>query len=187
VHDANGTLELWLVRHGETTYGARKELAGWADPPLTERGRREAESLRPILAANNFSSVWSSDLERALTTSRLAWGEPQVDRRLRELNFGRLEGRHWPAMGDEHNRAILAFREFVAPDGESVAALRARVVEFVESLPAGRHLLFTHGGVIRVLARDLDLDRFVATGTVVALDWRRQELVFLHEPGPVTS
>ena len=64
---------------------------------------------------------------------------------------------------------------------------RSPVPEFVESLPAGRHLLFTHGGVIRVLARDLPLDRFVATGTVVALDWRRQELVFLHEPGPVTS
>ena len=124
---------------------------------------------------------------RALTTSRLAWGEPRVDHRLRELNFGRLEGHHWPAMGDERNQAILDFLDFAAPDGESVTDLRTRVLDFIEHLPSGRHLVFTHGGVIRVLAREAKLDRFVATGSVVALDWHRQEIVFLHEPGPVTS
>ena len=30
----DGTLELWLVRHGETTHSAGRRIAGWCDPPL---------------------------------------------------------------------------------------------------------------------------------------------------------
>ena len=53
---------------------------------------------------------------------------------------------------------------------------------FVDELPRGRHLLFVHGGVIRILTQDLGLDRFVATGSVVGVDWTRRELLFVNEP-----
>lgn len=180
--EENGQVELWLIRHGETTYGARQELAGWADPPLTERGEREAAAIRPFLDGRRFDAVWSSDLGRAVTTSRLAWGEPRPDPRLRELNFGDLEGVHWPAMDPEENAAILRFRDYSAPGGESTAELRARLEAFLAELPPGRHLVFTHGGVIRELARDLGVDRFVPTGTVIGLDWHARRLLFVHEP-----
>jgi probable phosphoglycerate mutase len=50
-------------------------------------------------------------------------------------------------------------------------------------LEPGRHLLFVHGGVIRVLTQDLGVDRFVPTGSLLGLDWVAQEVLFVREPG----
>jgi 2,3-bisphosphoglycerate-dependent phosphoglycerate mutase len=119
-----------------------------------------------------------------VTTARLAWGEPQTDPRLREIDFGSLEGARWPELGQELDRAILDFDAFHAPDGESVESLRERALSFLVDLPPGRHLVFTHGGVIRVLTRDLGLDRFLGTGALAVVDWSTRRLLRLDEPRP---
>jgi probable phosphoglycerate mutase len=175
-------LELWLVRHGETTYSATRRVAGWSDPPLTDNGRRQAKELRSIIDGAEFTGVWSSDLIRAVESARLAWGEPVADRRLRECHFGALEGCTYEE-ADTTNAAVFRdFRGFRAPDGESHTELRDRVWDFLRGLAPGRHLLVVHGGVIRVLTQDLGVDRFVPTGSVVGLDWSAGELLFLREP-----
>jgi len=174
--------ELWLIRHGETTRSEGARLAGWDDVPLTPRGEDQARALRPLLDGGVFASVWSSDLSRAVATARLAWGEPQPERRLREICFGSLEGRRYDELPPEINRSILKFRDFAVPDGESVSEMAARVNDFVDHLAPGRHLIFAHGGVIRVLTRDLGVDRFVPTGTVVGIDHTQRRLLFVHEP-----
>ncbi|HSD65513.1 MAG TPA: histidine phosphatase family protein, partial [Vicinamibacteria bacterium] len=92
---SSGHRELWLVRHGETPASRGRTLAGWTDVPLTEHGEGQAAALRPLVAGERFDGVWSSDLRRAVTTARLAWGEPRPDARLREMSFGTLEGRPW--------------------------------------------------------------------------------------------
>jgi probable phosphoglycerate mutase len=56
--------------------------------------------------------------------------------------------------------------------------VRARVEGFLATLGNGRHVLFTHGGVIRLLTRQVGEDDFVPTGTVVALDWAARRLLF---------
>lgn len=175
-------IELWLVRHGETTYSAGRRLAGQSDPPLTENGRAEARALRSVLDGGRFDSVWSSDLVRTLTTARLAWGEPRSDRRLREVDFGDLEGCSYDQVDHEFAEVFSKFRDFRIPGGESYRDLSERVFAFVAELPPGRHLLFVHGGVIRVLTQDLGVDRFVPTGSVVGLDWSARRLLFVHEP-----
>ncbi len=176
-------LELWLVRHGETTYSASKRVAGWSDPPLTENGRRQAEALRPVIDDRQFEGVWSSDLQRAVESARLAMGEPRADRRLRECDFGALEGCTYEEADSTYAEVFSEFRNFQAPAGESHEQFRSRVHDFVDSLEPGRHLLFVHGGVIRVLTQDLGLDRFIPTGSLVGLDWAAQEVLFVREPG----
>lgn len=185
---STGIVELWLVRHGETTRSVARRVAGWSDPPLTPLGRREAAALAERLRPVEFDSVWASDLVRALETARLAWGEPVPDRRLRELNFGDLEGLPFAEVDEATREAVLRFREFEAPGGESLDDLERRLESFLASLPPGRHLLFVHGGVIRALTRRLGLDRFVPTGTLVAVDWTNHKLLFVEElpgAGPV--
>ena len=184
--DGQRSVEVWLVRHGETPRSAARRLAGWADVPLTDPGCEQARALRPVLAGVAFDGVWASDLQRAVTTARLAWGEPRTDHRLRELNFGDLEGEAYEALAPETGAALMRFLEFEAPGGESVARLEARASDFLGSLPAGRHLVFTHGGVIRALCRSLGIDRFVPTCTVVAVDWSGRRLLFERgaEPRP---
>lgn len=175
-------LELWLVRHGETTRSVAREIAGWSDPPLTSRGRTQASALRSKLEGRVFDGVWCSDLERARTTAELAWGEASPDPRLREFNFGEMEEVPFGQIDEELAAKAMRFRDFQAPGGENNASFRQRLEGFLDGLLPGRHLLFVHGGVIRSLMQDLGLDRFVATGSVVGVDWSAQSLLFVDEP-----
>jgi len=174
--------ELWLVRHGETPASRGRTLAGWIDVPLTARGEEEARALRPELEREPFDGVWSSDLRRAVTTARLAWGEPRQDARLREIHFGALEGIAYETMDRGWLEGLMRFEGFEAPEGESFAQLRQRVMSFVDELPPGRHVLFTHGGVVRLLAREVGEDRFVPTGTLLVIDWETRTLRRRREP-----
>lgn len=170
-------LELWLVRHGETTHSRDARMAGWVDVPLTGRGEEQARALRPLLDGHAFDGVWSSDLQRAIASARLGWGEPRVDRRLREISFGSLENEPWLAIDERHREALTRFAGFDAPGAETLEQARARVDAFLAELPAGRHLVFGHGGVIRLLTREAGEDAFLPTGTVVVLDWPARRLL----------
>ncbi len=179
----NGSIELWLVRHGETTASAERRIAGLSNPPLSVQGRVEAKALRSRLEGHEFVGIWSSDLDRTVTTARLAWGEPRTDPRLREVDFGKWEGRSYDEVDPVVRAVFLEFREFSIPGGDSYARFHDRVHSFVEDLDGGRYLLFVHGGVIRLLTQDLGLDRFVATGSLVVVAWSRGQIEMVHEPG----
>jgi probable phosphoglycerate mutase len=174
----NGHRELWLVRHGETLANRGRSLAGWADVPLTEHGEAQAAALRPVLEGERFDGVWCSDLCRAAGTARLAFAAAaRPDPRLREMSFGALEGVHWEALEERWQQALVRFEGFEPPGGETFEDLRARVLAFVDSLPPGRHLLFTHGGVVRLLSREVGEDQFVSNATVLVIDWEARRLV----------
>jgi probable phosphoglycerate mutase len=68
------------------------------------------------------------------------------------VDFGELEGRRWKDISTGMQKALLEFDGFEAPCGETTVVFRQRVMAFLNGLPEGDHLLFTHGGVIRVLA-----------------------------------
>jgi len=176
------TVEIWLVRHGETTYNAARRIAGWCDPPLTDLGRDQARALGPKLEGTKFESVWSSDLQRAVETSRLAWGQAVPDPRIRECNFGIYEGMPFDEVDVADARVFMGFRDFNMPEGDSHESFLTRIEGFVNELGAGRHLLFVHGGVIRILTQDMGVDRFVGTGSVVGVDWTNRGLLFVKEP-----
>jgi probable phosphoglycerate mutase len=176
---------LWLVRHGATDWSDAGRLNGWTDVPLNDRGRLQARSLAERIEGREFAGVWSSDLARAADTARLALREPVLDPRLRELDFGALEGSRWEECQLHVQRALAAFDGFQAPGGESVAGLRSRVLRLVESLPEGDHLVFTHGGVIRLLLRETGADRQVLPGelVLVAPSSRDRSPATVQQPG----
>jgi probable phosphoglycerate mutase len=74
-------------------------------------------------------------------------------------------------------RTVTRFEGFVAPGGESFEGLPARVLSFLDGLAAGRHLVFTHGGVVRLLSREVGEDHFVSTGTLLVVDWDDRRLL----------
>ncbi len=161
------SVRLWLVRHGSTDWLEAGRLNGWADVPMNDRGRLQARALARRLAGLTFAGVWSSDLQRAMETARLAAGGAVADPRLREIDFGVLEGRRWEEIPIDSRNALAAFDGFEAPGGESVAHLGARAFAFAAALPEGDHLVFTHGGVIRFLLRQAGRDRRVLPGELV--------------------
>lgn len=172
-----------MVRHGESLANTGSRLSGWSDVPLSERGEAQARALGPLLEGREFDGVWSSDLERARATARLAFGEPRVDRRLREMDFGELEGKRWDEIDEAEQDAILEFVDYTAPGGETITDLRERVLDFVGSLPHGRHLIFSHGGAIRMLTGTIGHDRFLNNGALVVVDWAARKILLTEDPG----
>jgi probable phosphoglycerate mutase len=175
------TVEVWLVRHGETALNEQGRLSGWNDVKLTECGRRQALHLRDVLAGESFDCVWSSDLDRALETSRLAWGEPRVDARLREIHFGTFEAVEYATLSEEHKTGLREFAGFEAPGGEAIEKFVERVNDFLDGLAPGRHLVFAHGGVIRAVMRQTGPDRFLSTGSILVIDWTGRKTLFVRE------
>jgi probable phosphoglycerate mutase len=161
------TIGLWLVRHGATDWSDAGKLTDWSDVALNEAGRARARHVGRILARTTFKGIWSSDLRRATETAHLAVGRAVADPRLRELDFGDLEGARWEDHPPKIQEALLRFDGFTAPGGESVADFRARVLDFVGGLTPGEHLAFTHGGVIRLLLRERGSERHVVPGDLV--------------------
>ncbi|MCA9797558.1 MAG: histidine phosphatase family protein, partial [Candidatus Eremiobacteraeota bacterium] len=71
-------LEVWWIRHGQSTWNEEGRWQGHADVPLTELGRQQARSLQARLAGIGFDQVFSSDLERASQTASLALPDRRV-------------------------------------------------------------------------------------------------------------
>src|SRR3954471_3799320 len=145
------TDRLFLVRHGESTYNAEGRLQGQADPPLTPRGRAEAEALARGLDGAGPDHVIASDLVRARgTPSLLGHPAPPTDARRREMDVGEWSGR---PISDFPSGSEPSWRggALVPPGGEGWPELVARVGAVVDQLLAdgGPWLVVAHGGVVR--------------------------------------
>jgi broad specificity phosphatase PhoE len=145
------TDRLFLVRHGESTYNAEGRLQGQADPPLTPRGRAEAEALAQVLDGVAPARAIASDLVRARETAALL-GHPDAptDPRLREIDVGEWSGR---PISDFPSGSEPSWRggPLVPPGGEAWEELVARVGAALDDLLAagGPWLVVAHGGVVR--------------------------------------
>ena len=64
-------IRITLVRHGETEWNVSGRWQGHADAPLTAHGEAQAKALGERLADEKFDSCYTSDLGRAVRTSRL--------------------------------------------------------------------------------------------------------------------
>jgi broad specificity phosphatase PhoE len=180
--------EVWLVRHGETEWSRDGRHTSTTDLPLTEEGRRVAETLRDRLDHQAFSLVLTSPRERARETARLAGhGEAHVDADLAEWDYGELEGLTTPQIRETYPDWTIW--QGPVPGGESATQVSDRLDRVVARCRAadGRVLVFGHGHALRALAarwlglpvadgRHLRLD----TATVSVLGWEREIPVVLH-------
>ena len=160
-----GVVTVSFVRHGkqDVPSGAFTP-ALWADPPLSELGKRQAAAVGAAFAVEPVDAVLCSHLERAHETARhvaAAHGlEPIVYPELREVETYRdvpdgvkLEDILSPVMWHGvHERFTRERRWDVSPFSESSAEFRHRVVTVVEgilAMHAGTRLaIVCHGGVI---------------------------------------
>src|SRR3989338_2380442 len=86
-----------LTRHCETDWNKEWLLQVHSDISLNENGLLQAEELAKNLSDLNIKKIVSSDLKRSMETSSVLLRYLKVpieyDKRLRECNFGKLEGR----------------------------------------------------------------------------------------------
>ena len=86
--------EIWLIRHGETTWSLSGAHTGRTDLPLTAQGEEKARALGSKLAGHPFTLVLSSPLQRARKTCELAGlgAQVQIEPNLVEWDYGAYEG-----------------------------------------------------------------------------------------------
>lgn len=146
--------EVYLIRHGETSWSVSGRHTGITDLSLTENGRRAAARLAPILADKTFALVSVSPLGRARETCELAGlsERAQVDEDLMEWNYGDYEGLT-PKEIRTTSPGWLIFRDG-CPGGESPEQVGARVDRVIARVRAvhGHVALFAHGHFFRVFA-----------------------------------
>ncbi len=196
-------VDVFLVRHGETTWNREGRIQGMGDSPLTDRGVAQARAVAVRLAAERFEALHCSDLGRARETARHVAEAVQLDvtvhAGLRERSYGMLEGKTWDEICRDHPEAARRLSrdaEYVIPGGESLVQFRDRVTATlgaIASKAGGKPFaVVTHGGVLGIMYRvatDLPLDaprtyRTVNAGvTHVRYDGVRWRLVRWGEAG----
>ena len=170
-------IRVWLVRHGETRWNAEHRFQGISDIELNDRGREQAKELGQRIGDRRFDTVWSSDLSRAIETAQLVFGEPTIDARLRELDFGDIDGLTWSDLDDEVRESLLEFTDFIAPNGESVASMHDRVSAFMDELEPGEHVVVTHGGVVRMVSDLCGIPAFPGHCEVMVVNWTDRKVL----------
>lgn len=135
-------MKIYLVRHPETIANRDGIVYGWMDYPYTELGQEMARRIPTYFQGLEIDAIYSSPLGRA---RRLAEGigqeaglTVQTDDRLKEMNFGVLEGTLFDKL-DQGQREILDrlfadFENFRIPGGESGAMIRERAHSFFRDL-----------------------------------------------------
>lgn len=163
------TMELYITRHGETSWNYENKILGRTDIPLNERGKEQARILAEKLKNVQIDVIIASPLSRALETAACIAEtkglEVFTDERLMEIDFGIFEG-----MDRGNNEYQASKREYFKtyPSGESFLQLTGRICCCLELLkekyPDKKVLLVSHGGVCRIIHNlfcDMENEEFV--------------------------
>src|SRR5947208_3471558 len=104
------TVELIYETHSLTTDNERGVAAGWLPGELSEQGRALSRELGERRRNDGIAAVFVSDLARAVETAAIAFsgcGIPVYrDARLRECNYGTLNGMPVSQLAAERSRHI---------------------------------------------------------------------------------
>ncbi|MEI7578408.1 MAG: class I tRNA ligase family protein [bacterium] len=157
-----------VIRHAETDNNHIGRISGQNDSQINANGVTQTGLLAKKLKSENtgYDLIISSPLKRTYTTATIIAKELGLevitDDRLKERNFGILEGLLW-------QEAELKYPEFTSandanyqetiPGGESIQEVESRVQEFIADIKQKyahkKILIVTHSGVIRVFKREL--------------------------------
>lgn len=144
-------MNLILIRHGESKANKRKILQGQIDSELSKTGVEQAKKLSERLKHKKIDVAYSSDLKRAKNTAKeILKHHPQLklnlDKRLRELNLGELQGKPAPSNLDWNN---------LPSSVETKKQFYSRVQEFFQEIHKKHKnqtvLIAFHGGTKRTL------------------------------------
>jgi broad specificity phosphatase PhoE len=150
----SATLQLYLIRHGETAWSITGQHTGFTDIALTPHGEDEARALAAHLRTIHFTKILTSPLLRARQTCELAGfgATGEIDPDLVEWNYGDYEGKRtvdiqeerpgWNVWGDG------------CPHGETPANISDRADRLLDRLRevSGCVALFSHGQFVSALA-----------------------------------
>ena len=164
---------LILLRHGESQWNLENRFTGWVDVPLSPRGIQEAKSAGDKLRPFRFDRAFTSVLQRANETLRLALevigqtsSPTEKDKALNERMYGELQGLNKAETaqkyGEDQVKIWRRSYEVRPPGGESLKDTAERVLPYYEKaikphVLAGETILIAaHGNSLRALVMELE-------------------------------
>jgi 2,3-bisphosphoglycerate-dependent phosphoglycerate mutase len=164
---------LILLRHGESQWNLENRFTGWVDVALSPRGIQEAKNAGEKLRPYRFDRAYTSVLQRAIETLRLALeviGQTTVpierDKALNERMYGELQGLNKSETakkyGEDQVKIWRRSYDVRPPGGESLKDTAERVLPYYEQtikphVLAGETILIAaHGNSLRALVMELE-------------------------------
>ncbi len=131
-------MEIYFIRHGESTANKDKVYQGWSDVHLSILGLNQAEKLAKYFEQNNikFNTIYSSSLVRAIETAQpllsCAVNKKLIQKNnLRSINVGKWSGIAIDHVKEEFKDEYFIWKnkpdKFQFPGGESILDVLARV------------------------------------------------------------
>lgn len=163
---------LALVRHGESEWNEKGLWTGWADIPLTEKGKHQAQNAGESIKEIHFDFAYSSPLLRTKQTLEeikevLGYDIPTFeDKSINERNYGNFTGKNkWQIKEQVGKEEFLKIRRgwnYPIPNGESLKDVYERAVPYFETqmlpkLREGKNVLISaSGNSLRALVKYLE-------------------------------
>ncbi len=163
---------IYLFRHGQTFYNAKKIFTGWKNARLTELGILQAKNMGLLLKDKTINVAYRSHLVRTRDTlDQVLKYHPEcreiiIDDRILERSYGKLEGCSHQVTIRKYGQEQfdLWHRDFFTrpPAGESYADVEIRVQKFVDDLKrlySGKNIniaISAHGNSIRLFRKIIE-------------------------------
>lgn len=125
-------IEITYFVHGTTLDNLEKKATGWLPGELSEKGIQQAINLSKVIKDKYFDVVICSDLKRAVESAKLDFYNRDIeiirDMRLRECNYGELDGK---------DSSLVVYADHIEKpfkNGESMLDVEERIKSFIEYL-----------------------------------------------------
>ena len=143
------SIKITYFVHGTTNDNEQNKKTGWAPGELSQKGIHQSINLGKIIDSKKFDIIFTSDLQRAIDSTMLAFGGyPEIDKRLRECDYGSLTGslEYWDPTRYINNPHPKGTKY----NGESYKDVENRMADFLEFLKEnyqGKHIaIVAHQG-----------------------------------------
>jgi broad specificity phosphatase PhoE len=135
-------INIYIARHGETTWNVEGRIQGRSDPELSPKGYVQSLALFEELKERPISAIYTSTLQRSILTAQPIskylslpiQRHPELD----EIAFGILEGKLLYNFDEELKREWDRFKEnrltYHIPGAENYTDVANRVKPFMEKI-----------------------------------------------------
>ena len=165
------TRNLYLVRHGQSTYNLENRFTGWRDVDLTELGKKQANEAGELLLNVSFDYCFISNLRRSEKTLQLILEKinqsPPIENNeaLNERDYGELVGQNKAEAAEKFGAEQIQIwrRSFDVspPGGESLKMTADRTLPYYKNvilpkvLDSKNVLISAHGNSIRAIVMEI--------------------------------
>ena len=182
--------DLFLIRHGQSTYNLENRFTGCLDVPLSSQGIEEAKTAGQKMKDYSIDIAFTSTLKRAIDTLQIILNVAEDSHTpiikndaLNERNYGELQGLNKADTILKYGEAQVTLwrRSYTErpPGGESLKDTEARVMPYFnetiyEKLKQDLNVLIVaHGNSLRAIVKNLDaisdqdiVNLNIATGSI---------------------